>query len=61
MRNYIDRMTAGTAIMRSGKASKAALPVIAPLLRAGAGALAIGIGLWLALKPLLRGSERKKA
>ena len=54
-------MTAGTAIMQPGKASKAALPVIAPLLRAGAGALAIGIGLWLALKPLLRGSERKKA
>ena len=60
MRNYLDIMTAGTTVIRSGKVNKAALPVIAPLLRTGAGVMAIGIGIWLALKPLLRGSKGKK-
>ena len=59
MREYIDRMTAGTAAISHGKANKAALLIIAPLLRTGAGVMGVGIGIWLALKPLLRGSESR--
>lgn len=53
-------MVAGTAAIRQGMWNKAAVPVLGPLLRAGAAAMALGAGLWLALRPLLRNGQEKK-